>query len=372
MLLASKTIDFIHKEVYYKGINYYYTKKWGFRMRLKKCVALCFMLVVVSAVISCGGGDTSSSSVSSDKLVIYSPHPLVFINPLLNEFEEKTGLKVAVITDATGVLLDRVEAESSEPSSDIFWGGSLSTMAAKKDLFENYVSVNEGQVQAAMRNVEGSLTRFSDIPSIIMINTDSIGDITIDGYADLLNPALKGKIAYADPSKSSSSYEHLINMLYAMGGGNPDAGWDYVSKLCENLDNTLLNNSFSVYKSVADGDYAVGLTFEEAAANYVVNNTSVDIVYMSEGVISKADIVSIIKNAKNMENAKKFIDFVTSKEAQTTIVEKLNRRSVRTDVPVQRYLRQKEDINIIFDDEALSASQKEEWLSKFEYIFSNR
>ena len=50
-----------------------------------------------------------------------------------------------------------------------------------------------------------------------MINTDLIGDIKITGYEDLLQPELKGKIAFADPTKSSSSYEHLVNMLYAMG-----------------------------------------------------------------------------------------------------------------------------------------------------------
>ena len=69
-----------------------------------------------------------------------------------------------------------------------------------------------------------------------MINTNLIGDVKVEGYEDLLNPALKGKIAFADPSKSSSSYEHLINMLYAMGNGDPDKGWDYVEKLCRNLD----------------------------------------------------------------------------------------------------------------------------------------
>ncbi len=345
-------------------------------MKFKKFLVLCLALVMILGVVSCGGGSNASSSSSassgsSDRLVIYCPHPLEFINPLVSQFEATSGLKVEVIAAGTGELLKRVESETASPLGDIFWGGSLSTMTPKKNLFENYRSANEGVVQESMRNVEGQLTRFTDIPSVIMVNTDLIGNIKVEGYGDLLNPALKGKIAHADPTKSSSSYEHLINMLYAMGGGDPEAGWDYVHELCKNLDGKLLSGSSAVYKGVADGEYTVGLTFEEGAANYVANGAPVKVVYMSEGVISKADGVYIIKNAKNMENAKKFIDFITSYEAQTTIVEQLNRRSVRADVPAPSYLTAKEDINIIFDNEDVVVAKKDEWLRKFGDIFTS-
>lgn len=311
------------------------------------------------------------TTVASGNLVVYCPHPLEFINPLVSEFESQTGIKVEVIAAGTGELLKRVESEQENPLGDIFWGGSLSTMKPQMALFENYQSVNEEFVQDDMKNVEGSLTRFTDIPSVIMVNTDLIGDIEINGYEDLLNPELKGKIAHCDPSKSSSSYEHLINMLYAMGKGNPDAGWDYVGKLCENLDGKLLSGSSAVYKGVADGEYVVGLTFEEGAANYVADGAPVKIVYMEEGVISKPDGVYIIKEAKNMDNAKRFIDFITGKDAQTIIVEQLNRRSVRTDVAAPSYLTPKEDMNIIYDDEDLVVKMKEEWLGKFNDIFTS-
>ena len=99
-------------------------------------------------------------------------------------------------------------------------------------------------------------------------------------------------------------------MLYAMGNGNPDNGWAYVEKLCGNLDGKLLSGSSAVYKCVADGEYTVGLTFEEGGAKYVADGAPVKLVYMKEGVISKPDGIYIIKNAKHMENAKKFIDFI--------------------------------------------------------------
>jgi iron(III) transport system substrate-binding protein len=160
-------------------------------------------------------------------------------------------------------------------------------------------------------------------------------------------------------------------MLYAMGNGNPDNGWDYVEKLAKNLDGKLLSGSSAVYKGVADGEYAVGLTFEEGGAKYVADGAPVKLVYMKEGVISKPDGIYIIKNAKHMENAKKFIDFITSKEAQTLITQKLHRRSVRDDVDAPVGLLPKAEIKSITDDEEVVNKNKKAWLDKFKDIFTS-
>ena len=343
-------------------------------MKFKKMFAvLAASLMLGGALTGCGGGGGEKKAASADdnSLVIYCPHPLTFINPLVEEFEKQSGVKVEVIAAGTGELLKRVESEKANPLGDIFWGGSLNTMKPKANLFENYTSKNEDHIQAALKNTEGPMTRFTDIPSVIMVNTNLIGDVKVEGYEDLLNPALKGKIAFADPSKSSSSYEHLINMLYAMGNGDPDKGWDYVEKLSRNLDGKLLSGSSAVYKGVADGEYAVGLTFEEGGAKYVADGAPVKLVYMKEGVISKPDGIYIIKNAKHMENAKKFIDFITSKEAQSIITAQLHRRSVRDDVDPPVGLLPKDQIKIIDDDEQVVEKNKKAWLDKFKDIFTS-
>ena len=315
-------------------------------------------------------GCSSEKSASSNSLVIYCPHPLDFINPLVDDFKAKNpDINVDVIAAGTGELLKRVESEKDNPLGDILWGGTVTMAKAKIDLFENYTSTNEVNIADIYKNTEGPLTRCTAVPSVLMVNTNLSGNIKIEGYADLLNPALKGKIAAADPAASSSAFEHLVNMLYAMGNGNPEKGWDYIRKFCANLDGKLLSGSSAVYKGVADGEYTVGLTFEQGGAMMVAQGSPIKLIYMKEGVIIKPNVVSIIKNAKNMENAKKFLDYVASYDAQK-MVNELNRRAIRNDLPTSEILLSIDKINVIEDNEDIVEANKQKWLDKFRDIFT--
>lgn len=344
---------------------------------MKKLVAVLLSVVMAGLLLAgCGGGDKKEAAADqkgakAGSLVVYSPLPLEFMDPLVKEFEKRTGVSVQIIAAGTGELLKRIESEAANPLGDVLWSGTIGTVGPKAKFFETYRTPNEDAVIEGYKNVEGPLTRFDVIPSVIMVNKNLIGDVKMEGYEDLLNPALKGKIAFADPAKSSSSFEHLVNMLYAMGNGDPDKGWDYVKKFCANLDGKLLGSSSAVYKGVADGEYTVGPTFEEGGANYVKAGAPVSLTYMKEGVIFRGDGIYIIKGAKNMENAKKFLDFCTGFDAQKTMNDSLNRRTVRKDLPASPILKPITEIKVITDDEKIAQEKKQEWISKFKEIFTS-
>ena len=325
------------------------------------------ILLAMIFIISC----SQDKDANREELIIYCSHPLDLMNTILDDFKLKNPeIKVDVVTAGTGELLKRIEAERENPLGDILWGGTLNSVKSKSDLFENYVSTNESNIYEEFQNEEGNFTRFSAIPSVIMINTNLIGNIKVEGYADLLNPALKGKIAAADPASSSSAFEHLVNMLYAMGNGNPENGWNYVERLCANLDGKLLSGSSAVYKGVADGEYAVGLTYEEGGISYVVLGSPVKVIYMKEGVITKPDGVYIIKGAKNLENAKKFIDYCVSLDAQNILVNKANRRAIRKDADSSEVVIPMTEIYSITDNPDIVESNRQKWLDKFRDIFT--
>ena len=57
-------------------------------------------------------------------------------------------------------------------------------------------------------------------PTVFIVNTDLAGDTEINGFEDLLNPEVKGRIASGDPVNSSSAFQCLIAGLYDMGNGD--------------------------------------------------------------------------------------------------------------------------------------------------------
>jgi iron(III) transport system substrate-binding protein len=320
--------------------------------------------------------DTKADDTKTDapaetgKLVIYSPLTESMIDSMISRFEEETGIETECLAMGTGDALKRIQTEADNPQADVLWSGTIGTVKNKSEYFGDFTCENEDAFYDEYKNVEGNLTRFDTIPSVIMVNTDLIGDIEINGYEDLLNPALKGKIAFADPSASSSSFEHLVNMLYAMGGGDTEEGWEYVEKFCDQLDGKLLGGSSAVYKGVADGEYTVGLTFEQGSAQYVGAGAPVETVYMEEGVIFRGDGVYIIKDCPNQASAQTFVNWLTSQEIQEYMNNTQYRRTIRKDVPAGDSMVAMEKINVIQDDESDTAAHKTEWLEKFKDIFT--
>ena len=352
------------------------------KKRLTAFILLAFLIIIMAFSLIPGSAGLFERSQSiadssrqnadeagiSDTLVVVSPHPIRFISPLLQEFENETGINVDIISCGTGSAIEKI---TSDETIDVLWGGSILSVGPYSDSFYPYETPNRALFKPEYESLPATITCFSDIPSIIMVNEDIIGDIKIEGYADLLNPALKGKIAFADPSKSSSSFEHLVNMLYAMGAGAPEKGWDYTEKLISQLDNNLLNGSAEVYEGVANGDYIAGLTFEEAAVTMLKNDKHVRIIYMSEGVISTPDGIYINKDSGQLENAEKFADFLTSYDAQTVMAKTLGRRPIRSDVEASDMVIAYDEINSITADRDEVTINRDEWIAHFLELYDD-
>ena len=313
-----------------------------------------------------------AEGASGGTLVLYASTPEDFLQVVTERFEAQTGIKVEVVSAGTGELYKRIEAEGENPLGDVMLGGMVSSgYVPNSQLWEPYVSSNDADLPAEFRNTTGNVTGFSLVPSALMLNNEVLGDIKVEGYADLLDPALKGKLVMPDPISTSSGWEQLVNILYAMGGGDTDEGWAYLDKLLANLDGKVLQSSGAVHKGVAEGEYAVGLIAEAMADPYIQQGMDVSKVFMSEGVVVNLDGVAIIKGAKNMDSAKKFIDFLTSQEFQQAMASiDLPRRPVRSDItiPADNGLTPTEDINQLTVDYDYIAEHKADMQEHFKTL----
>lgn len=313
-----------------------------------------------------------SEEDNANKLVIYSPNSEDIINTIIPMFEQETGIEVELVSAGTGELLKRIETEAGNPNGDIMFGGSKAQMLGNGDLFEKYTSKNDDNMLEGHQNVGGFLTPYGADGSVILVNTDLIGDIEINGYEDLLNPELKGKIAAADPASSSSAFAQLTNMLLAMGGDyTSEEGWNYVEELVKNLDGKVASGSGNVHKGVADGEYTVGLTYEDPALSYVRDGAPVEVIYPEEGTVFLDAGVEIIKDAQHLDNAKAFVDFIASEKAQTAFGQELTIRSLGKDVEIADFKKPLEEINVIEEDEEYVEENRNEIIDMYKDVFTS-
>ena len=302
-------------------------------------------------------------------VVVYSPHDADPLNAGVNLFMEKyPNVKVEVVAAGTGELCNRIAAETANPIADVLWGGGADSLAAFKEYFEPYVCANDEFIGAAYKDPDGLWIGESPLPMVIFYNKDLIekDGLTIpETWEDLTKPEWKGKIAYCLPSKSGSAYTQLCTMI--LGHGGKEDGWDFIKKLYDNLDGKIVDSSGKCHKMVADGEFYVGLTLEKAAVQYK-DDPSVGFVYPKDGTSAVPDGVALVKGCPNEENAKLFIDFVTSKECQTEQSGNWGRRPVRSDMEVGEGMAKLEDIPLVDYDFDWAANEKEAIIEHFNDI----
>jgi len=290
---------------------------------MKKILFLSLVFLMVAfAVFANGSKEKQSAEAGTGKLVIYSTTYDEEFNMIVGGFEEKyPEIKIETVNGGAGELKTRVAAEAENPQADVMFGGLLSSDYIKMpDAWEPYVAKNNDAFPEGFKNDTGSLTPITIQLVNLLVNraeAEKLG-VTIKSYEDLLNPVLKGKIASADPTASSSAWNQLTTILAAKGGYESKEAWDYVDKLVANLNGILTSGSSGVYKGVYNGEYVVGLTYEAPCVTYIEEGHGdvVEIVFPTEGITAIPFASAIIRNAKNMENAKLFIDWVASDEAQ--------------------------------------------------------
>ena len=342
--------------------------------KLSKMLVLALVLTISAGGFLFAGGaqedaDGDMAPVATDELVVYSPNSDGLLNATIPAFEAKYGVKVEVISAGTGELFKRLEGEANNPYADVVFGGAYATYMNSEALFQDYTSVNNDKLIDIYRNKTGFITPYVLDGSLILVNKSLIGDIEVKGYKDLLNPALKGKIVSANPSASSSAYAHLTNMLNAIGNGDYQdaAAWDFVEKLFANT--VVIGSSSSVWKGVRDGEYTIGLSYEDPSVKLIKDGADVEVVYMEEGVVYLPAGSGIVKGAANIVNARLFIDFITSPEIQNVYGTAITNRPVMAGVDTPDYMVNISDINIIEEDMEYVTDNKDALREQFKDVF---
>ena len=300
---------------------------------MKKIRGLVLGLAAGVLLSSCGagGGEPAPSSFApkeEDRLVVYTSHKEEVWWPIVREFEERTGIWVDVVTGGTNELLERIAQEAEEPAADVMFGGGVDSLEVYQDCFAPYFSSELDAVLERFQSPNGFWTPFSSLPVVLIYNTKLLGPEEITAWQDLLQPGLRGKIAFADPRVSGSCFTGLMTFLQAVGRDMDGA----LQQLAGNLDGRETTSSGDILTAVSSGNCWVGVTLEESAWKRVKAGDSIAVVYPEDGTSSVPDGSALIRGAPHPDNAKRFLDFTVSYEVQRLLSEQY-RRPVREDVP---------------------------------------
>ena len=236
-------------------------------------------------------------------------------------FTKSTGIKVNMSMKGSGEALAQLIAERANPKTDVWFGGTGDPhlQAAEQGLTLEYKSASLPQLfpwaqQQAQQSGWKTVGIYSG-PLGFGYNTELIAKKKMPipkSWADLLNPVYKGEIQVANPASSGTAYTMVATLVQLMG---EDKAFDYMKALHKNIGQYTRSGTGPI-KAVARGETTVSISFVHDGPGEAMQGFPVATITPSEGTGAEIGSMSIIKGAKNMENAKKWYDWALSAEAQ--------------------------------------------------------
>lgn len=259
----------------------------------------------------------ANTQATDQKLVVYSAGPEGLANKIIEGFEAQTGVKVEMFQGTTGKILARMEAEKSNPVVDVVILASLpSAQGLKNDgLTLPYPEAkNADKLNPDWSDKEGNYFSSSASALGIAYNTKLV-TTPPTSWEDLTKPEYKGQINIPDPTLSGSALDFITGYISDKGEG----GWSLFEQF-NNNDVAVAGANQEALDPVITG--AKGMV--AAAVDYMTYKAKakgepVDIVYPKEGTVISPRPAAIMKSTQHEENAKAFIDYLLSDEAQKLV-----------------------------------------------------
>ncbi|MCR4821678.1 MAG: ABC transporter substrate-binding protein [Treponema sp.] len=327
---------------------------------MKKLNLLALALITSSLFLGC-------QKKAADPLFVYSIIHDEESEALTKLFTEKTGIPVSYLRATTGELVNRVISEKDAPRADILLGGASSyhIQASNEGALESYLSPAAKDFPSYALSSDNTWTGFCVLTLGVGVNEDRFaekfpGTAQPASWEDLLNPAFKGEVVMTNPVASSTGYLFVQNQLQRLG---EEKGWEYLLKLTENV-GQFPDSGSAPAKLLGTGEYAIGISYLHALTKYNAQGFKIRPISIPQSA-GDVDCVSIMKNSKNLESAKKFVDFILSPEAQTLM------SSITYTTPVNSQAKGPEggipiaDIDLIDYDVQKASSEKAAVLEKW-------
>jgi iron(III) transport system substrate-binding protein len=289
------------------------------KTQLRRCLVFIILAIFLSG---CSGASRSARN----EVVIYVSQDRVFAEPVLQEFERRTGITVKAVYDTeetkTTGLVNRLLAEKNRPQADVFWSNEpVRTIVLKRNgVLASYRSPNAATIPDEFKDPEGYWTGFAARSRVIVYNTKLVKpEEAPQSMFDLTDPKWKNQVAMADPRFGSTSF-HAAALFVVLGDQRAE---QYFRDLKANGVKIVDGNSV-VRQMVSRGEVKVGWTDTDDVSVAKEAGEPVEMVYPDQqglGAPIMPNMASLIQGGPNPENGKKLIDYLLSPEVERMLAE---------------------------------------------------
>ena len=273
-------------------------------------------MVLLAAVVA-----APSAVLAQGSLNVYCSVQAEWCQAVANEFQRQTGIRVALTLKGSGETLAQVTAEAANPKGDVWFGGTGDPhlAAAEQNLTVAYKSPNLDKLHDwARRQAEQSGFKtvgiyagalgFGYNPELLM--KKKLAPPTC--WKDLIKADYKDEIQIANPNSSGTAYTAVATIVQLFG---EDEAFRYLRQLHRNV-NQYTRSGVGPIKAVARGETSVSISFLHDVVTEALAGFPVKAQAPCEGTGYEVGSLSIIKGSRNLEGAKKFVDWALTPQAQ--------------------------------------------------------
>lgn len=253
----------------------------------------------------------------SGKVTVYMPSPSGLADKLAEAFTAKTGVEVEQFQGTTGEILARLEAEQANPVADVVilasWSDGLSMKADGQ--LESYTPANAELINEGWIDSDSTLFGYSASAVGVIYNTTVVSELNAD-WAELADEQYKDMIAIPDPEKSGACKDFLAGLVTGVDDG------EAIMQSWADNGLTVPGANKAALEAVTTGEKGILIAgVDYNAYSSIAKGEPLSIYYPASGTVVNPRPAMILKTAPNMDNAKAFIDFLFSDEAQQLVAE---------------------------------------------------
>jgi len=271
------------------------------------------LLAALAAAVLMTPAAAVAQSNLSGKLVLYTSQPNTDAQQTIDAFKKThPNVDVSFVRDGTPRIMAKLRAEmqAGQPQADVLLIADSVTMEGlkKEGQLLAHDRADVSAYPAGLHDAQKHWFATKLITTGIVYNAKA--PMKPASWADLAKPEAKGQIAMPSPLTSGAALIHTVTLT-----SNLPEGWKYYQSLATNGAEASGGNG-DVLKKVAGGEKLYGMIVDFMPIREKAKGAPVEFVFPKEGVSAVTEPVAILKNTKNPDAAKAFVDFILSKEGQ--------------------------------------------------------